>query len=115
MLSRLVPAGANSTWAARNSTDSFSLKPPKKRCRVMTSCSGNVKLAFRSSPLPVWEAAHWGLGVGSARLTAKASQLGVASMTPLRASMNSMLQPRKGSMRAVPPMSNAFDASRSTL
>ena len=36
-------------------------------------------------------------------------------MTPLRALMNRMLQPTKGSMRAVPPMPNAFDASTSTL
>jgi len=36
-------------------------------------------------------------------------------MTPLCALMNSTLQPTNGSMRAVPPMSNAFDASRSRL
>ena len=83
----------------------------------MTSWAGNVKLAFRSSP------AAGGLRGGALRVVvgvrpvrpANASHVGVASMTPLRASMNSMLQPTNGSMRAVPPMPNAFEASTSTL
>ena len=35
-------------------------------------------------------------------------------MTPLRASMKSTFQPKNGSIRAVPPMPNAFEISTST-
>ena len=81
----------------------------------MMSCFGKVKFALRSSP-----AARRLRGRAHSRSApvrpgdANASQPGVASMTPLRALMNSMLQPTIGSMRAVPPMSNAFDARTST-
>ena len=58
MESRLLPASTMSTSAARNSTESLSLKPPNQRWRVMMSCGreGEVRVQIvarcRSVPRP---------------------------------------------------------------
>ena len=44
--------GRRRLCAVRNSTASFSLKPPNQRWRVMMSCSGNVKFAQKSFAVP---------------------------------------------------------------
>jgi hypothetical protein len=70
----------------------------------MTSCCGNVKFAKVSFHVPFWAAAQWLLTgfVPVACLTSYESQPGVASMTPLWASMNRTFQPKNGSSREVP-------------
>src|ERR1035438_8720555 len=78
----------------------------------MMSCDGKVKLLARSFQVP-FPPAGQPLGVGSVAAScfcAYASQVGVESITPLRASMNRTFQPTNGSMRAAPPMLKALEA-----